>query len=88
MASYTMYYPSGRLLKDGVEFPADETNQDYQDYVAWLTAGNGADLQPDPPAPPVTVSADQIARAMTQLGLAAATRDQLDMQVFPLAVTL
>lgn len=89
MPTYTMYYPSGRLFKDGVEFAADDTNADYQDYVAWLSLGNGPDYVPDPvsPAPP-TATIARIATAMERLGIVAPTADEMTGQIFPLAVTL
>lgn len=88
MAPYTMYYPSGRLFKDGVEIPVDGSNPDYQEYVTWLNQDNGPDLVPDPVEPDPTVRADQVANAMMQLGYQAVTQSQMMNEVFPLAVNL
>lgn len=88
MTTYVMFYPSGRLFKDGVEFPSDDRDPTFQEYADWLAAGNGPDYVPDPPAPEPTATAAQVAAAMQLLGVTAVDTNEMSNSVFPLAVTL
>lgn len=88
MTTYTLCVPSGVLRKDGVDFPSDDRDPDYQQYYLWLAAGNGPAIVYDPVAAPPAVNAQQIAAAMDQLGLDQASPAQLANDVFNVAVTL
>lgn len=86
---YTYYYPSGRLFKDGTQIVVDDTLPDYQEYQAWLAAGNQPEYVPDPVEPaPATATIARIATAMERLSIVNASSDDLVSQIFPLAVTL
>lgn len=58
---YTFYSDHVRRDDDGACIPLDESNHDYQDYLAWVEAGN---TPAQPPAPTVT---DIINRFMAPL---------------------
>lgn len=68
MAVYLQYLPSGRMFKDGVEFSTRSSDPVYQEYVVWLTAGNGPIFEPDPidPTPRITVTAWQMMQVLLQ----------------------
>jgi hypothetical protein len=85
---YVIYYPSGRLFKDGVLINQVDGDPDYLEYLAWLGAGNGPTPIPDPYTPPVTATIARIALAMEQLGIVTPDASQMANQIFPLAVTL
>lgn len=68
MAVYLQYLPSGRMFKDGVEFPLSYADPVFQEYIAWQMAGNGPETQPDPidPTPRITVTAWQMMQVLLQ----------------------
>ena len=53
-------------LADNAFIPPDERNTDYQEYTAWLAAGNTPLPAPEPPAPeppPVLTLTEKLAAA-------------------------
>ena len=51
--TYTLVYNSTTIVRDadGAQIPADSANVDYQNYLAWVMAGNRATPATPPPAP-------------------------------------
>jgi hypothetical protein len=45
-----------------VQIPVDEINSDYQEYLAWLDAGNIPDPADPPPPPDPQAAADKLDR--------------------------
>lgn len=67
---YTLSTPGDILRKDGAEIRQDDRFPEYQEYVAWLKAGNGPIIVSDPaPRPRIEVSAFQIRKALNAEGL-------------------
>lgn len=59
-------------LDDGATIPADNSNADYLEYLAWLEAGNTPQPADKPAAAPLqSVSPRQIRQALTRVGLRA-----------------
>lgn len=50
-------------LEDGAFIPPDPANADYQQYLAWLDAGNEPEPAPEPPAPPPLTAAERLEAA-------------------------
>lgn len=67
MSTYTLYPASGMFPgyvirnADGASIPLDQNNRDYEDYLAWVAAGNVAD---QPPAPTNQQTEQQLQQAV------------------------
>jgi hypothetical protein len=61
--TYTLTDHPNTIIRDedGAFIPADPANRDYQDYLAWLAAGN----QPNPYGAPGQRPATQARRPVT-----------------------
>jgi hypothetical protein len=56
---------------DNAFIPQDLGNQDYQQYLAWVAAGNTPTPYVAPSAPPLQLTPYQMRAALTQTGLRA-----------------
>lgn len=62
---YEVFYPSGNVRKDGVQVLVGTPG--YDEYLAWLSQGNGPVVRDDPPPPPqVVVNLGQMLAAFAQ----------------------
>jgi len=65
-AAYQLSAAPGAVIRvsDGAHIPADGRNRDYQDYLAWVAAGNTADPAPVP-SPPTSITAGEFLARFT-----------------------
>lgn len=56
-------------LTDNAGIPADESNTDYKDYIAWLSEGNTPEPFTNAAQPVYRCDPWQIRKALTNLGL-------------------
>lgn len=78
---YSISCPSGTLRKDGVVFPQNAADPRYQEYAAWLAAGNGPEVLQDAIEQRriIQVNAWQIRRALTRVNLRGAVEEAVTM---------
>jgi hypothetical protein len=87
MADYALTADPNVILRtaDQAHIPVDETNADYQAYLAWLEAGN----TPDAYVPPPPVEADPVELPAHPVDpMDAATKQYVDETVAAAAATL
>jgi hypothetical protein len=53
---YKLFQNSVVLVEQAMEIPFDPANTDYQQYLAWLAAGNTPEPYVPPPPPPISSS--------------------------------
>jgi hypothetical protein len=70
---YQLTQSPGIVRRGDAFIPADPLNADYQQYLAWIAAGNTPEPYVAPPAPPpLVVSRFQAKAALADAGLLAA----------------